>query len=120
MPIRKREPQAGEMLCPYDGVVYSNVPGYESARGCPVCKGIGPYHVPVPIIGEDWTERPRDGQLIEAFSVPLNKWLPAIYFDGGIDGLLQWEHAEDDWCELEEYGAEVITRWRPRKQQEVR
>ena len=43
----KREPQEGEVYCPYDGIAYSKVPGYISGYGCPVCGGIGQYHLPV-------------------------------------------------------------------------
>ena len=43
----KREPQKGERLCPFDNVLYSQVPGYVSGCGCPVCKAIGQYHLPV-------------------------------------------------------------------------
>lgn len=43
----KREPQEGEVYCPYDGIAYSKVPGYISGYGCPVCGAIGQYHVPI-------------------------------------------------------------------------
>ena len=43
----KREPQQGEVCCPYDGVAYSKVPGYISGYGCPVCGAIGQYHLPI-------------------------------------------------------------------------
>jgi hypothetical protein len=55
-----------------------------------------------------------DGQEIEAFSAPLNKWLSATYWDDGMDGLVEWP--DGDLGEIEEYGRDVITRWRePRK-----
>ncbi len=34
--------------CPYTGLAYSEVPGYISGYGCPVCKGIGPSHLTLP------------------------------------------------------------------------
>jgi hypothetical protein len=43
----KRKPKKNEKLCSYDGIAYSKVPGYISGYGCPVCKGIGPYHLPI-------------------------------------------------------------------------
>ncbi|MES3004696.1 MAG: hypothetical protein V4690_01130 [Patescibacteria group bacterium] len=43
----KRHPRKGERLCPYDGIAYRMVPGYESSRGCPVCKAIAEFHLPV-------------------------------------------------------------------------
>jgi hypothetical protein len=46
--IDKRKPSKDEKPCPYDGIAYSKVPGYVSGYGCPVCKGIGPYHLPIP------------------------------------------------------------------------
>lgn len=46
-PFDKRKPARGEQLCPYDGISYSKVPGYVSGYGCPVCKAIGPHHLPV-------------------------------------------------------------------------
>ena len=45
----KRDPGPGEKLCPYDGIAYNKVPGYEPGYGCPICKAIGQYHLPVPI-----------------------------------------------------------------------
>ena len=49
---RKVEPREGEEYCPYDGIAYEQVPGYKPGHGCPVCKGIGEYHLPVPIAEE--------------------------------------------------------------------
>jgi len=36
----------GSVECPYEGIVFSMVPGYEPGRGCPVCKGLE-YHLRV-------------------------------------------------------------------------
>lgn len=47
-PWPKREPGFDERYCPYDGVAYSKVPGYVSGYGCPVCKAISSYHLPIP------------------------------------------------------------------------
>ena len=44
---RKKEPTEEETHCPYDGIANSQIPGYVSGYGCPVCKAIGAYHVPV-------------------------------------------------------------------------
>jgi len=44
----KRVLGINERLCPYDGKLYEQVPGYISGYGCPVCKGIGNFHLPVP------------------------------------------------------------------------
>ena len=44
----KKSPGPGEVLCPHDGVLFDKVPGYEPQRGCPVCKAIGMYHLPIP------------------------------------------------------------------------
>lgn len=41
------EPNENEDACPYDGIAYSQIPGYISGYGCPICKGIGPYHLPI-------------------------------------------------------------------------
>ncbi len=47
--FEKRHPREGEKYCPYDNIFpYSSIPGYHSARGCPVCGGIATHHVPVP------------------------------------------------------------------------
>lgn len=48
-PFQKREPGEGEKPCPYDGIAYSQVPGYVSGYGCPVCEAISAYHLPVPV-----------------------------------------------------------------------
>lgn len=48
-PFPKRKPRKGERLCPFDNIAYSKVPGYVSGYGCPVCKAIGQYHLPVPV-----------------------------------------------------------------------
>lgn len=45
---RKRKPGKGEKPCPYDDVPYKDVPGYVPGYGCPVCKAISFYHLPVP------------------------------------------------------------------------
>ena len=45
----KREPMKNENHCPYNGVAYSQVPGYDPGYGCPICKGIGLRHLPIPI-----------------------------------------------------------------------
>lgn len=50
IPFSKRQPAKGEKLCPYDDVAYERVPGYVSGYGCPVCKAISFYHLPVPDI----------------------------------------------------------------------
>ena len=34
-----------DVMCPYAGIAYSEVPGYISGYGCPVCGGIGPSHL---------------------------------------------------------------------------
>ncbi len=55
-PYIKREPLNGEIHCPYDNITYNHVPGYVEGYGCPVCKAIGTYHLPVstlPFIS-DW------------------------------------------------------------------
>ena len=36
-----------EKPCPYDGVLYSKVPGYIEGYGCPVCKAIGFSHLSI-------------------------------------------------------------------------
>jgi len=46
--FEKRKPTKSEKLCPFDDVPYNEVPGYEPGYGCPVCKAIGLYHLPVP------------------------------------------------------------------------
>jgi hypothetical protein len=46
-PFAKQKPKKGQVLCPYDGIAYSQVPGYVSGYGCPVCEAISFYHVPV-------------------------------------------------------------------------
>lgn len=46
-PFPKREPGPDETLCPYDGIAYRKVPGYMEGYGCPVCKAISFYHLPV-------------------------------------------------------------------------
>ena len=46
--IKERKPTKGEKPCPFHGVPYSEIPGYELGYGCPVCKAIGLYHLPVP------------------------------------------------------------------------
>jgi hypothetical protein len=43
----KRNPGKGEKKCPYDGIKYSKIPGY-TWHGCPICKSVGPWHLPVP------------------------------------------------------------------------
>lgn len=45
--FKKRWPKKGERFCPYDGVAYGRVPGYIVGYGCPVCKAIGNFHLPV-------------------------------------------------------------------------
>ena len=45
--IKKRKPQKEEKPCPYDNVFYWEIPGYIEGYGCPVCKAIGPYHLPI-------------------------------------------------------------------------
>jgi hypothetical protein len=37
-----------EELCPYDKTSYQAIPGYVTGKGCPVCKSIADYHLPVP------------------------------------------------------------------------
>jgi len=46
-PFPKRKPLKGETLCPFDNVPYNEVPNYKSGFGCPVCKAIGQYHLPI-------------------------------------------------------------------------
>lgn len=43
----KGVPLENEIYCPYDDTSYNQVPGYVSGYGCPVCKAIGVYHLPV-------------------------------------------------------------------------
>ena len=58
-----------------------------------------------------WTEaRPKDGERIEAYSVPMDEWYPGTYWNDG-DGLIEWDH-DPSPCEIEEYGKDVITKWR--------
>lgn len=40
-------PTGIEQPCPYTGIAYSNVPGYVTGYGCPVCKAIGPSHLTI-------------------------------------------------------------------------
>lgn len=44
---QKIEPGLGEKYCPYDGVAYKDIPDYMPGYGCPVCKAVGRYHIPV-------------------------------------------------------------------------
>ncbi len=44
----KRQLINNEKLCPYDGVAYKDVPGYIPGYGCPICKAISSFHLPVP------------------------------------------------------------------------
>jgi len=53
------------------------------------------------------TSRPSDGQKIEA-RFPDGKWRKAIYYEGGIDGIIEDE--DGDVTEIEEYGDEML--WR--------
>jgi hypothetical protein len=46
-------PMAVGEPCPYDGVQFKRVPGYEEGYGCPVCKGLS-YHL---LLEEDTVER---------------------------------------------------------------
>ncbi len=48
----KREPGEGEKLCPNDGITYSDVPDNEDNFGCPICKAVGPHHLPIPDTGK--------------------------------------------------------------------
>ena len=58
-----------------------------------------------------WAERrPRDGQEIDAYSVPLDQWFIGYYYNDGIDGIIEWENG--DICEIEEYGKDTITKWK--------
>jgi hypothetical protein len=58
-----------------------------------------------------WAEkRPEDGERIEAWSEPIQEWMQGTYFADGIDGLIEWPDAS--LCEIEEYGAEEIPKWR--------
>ena len=36
----------GIVMCPYEGVKFKLVPGYDAGYGCPVCKGLS-YHIPI-------------------------------------------------------------------------
>lgn len=48
--------------------------------------------------------RPRDGQEIEVWSTIENNWLRAIYWDDGIDGLIEFYGDYDgEMTEIEEY-----------------
>lgn len=46
-PFAKRKPLEGEILCPYNEVPYNEILGYISGYGCPVCKAIGVFHIPI-------------------------------------------------------------------------
>ena len=67
----KRKPQKGEMDCPYDGIAYSNVPGYIGGYGCPVCGAISFYHLPVKKSAQQSVQ--RIGLLVR-----ISEWFGAI------------------------------------------
>ena len=46
----------GWQRCPWDGVAYREVPGYCEGYGCPVCKGLGTHHIPVPVTNMRWED----------------------------------------------------------------
>lgn len=48
-----------EMPCPYDGVNYSEVPGWSAGEGCPVCYSQGDSHEYVEK-GDGWGSRHKD------------------------------------------------------------
>lgn len=48
-----------EMPCPYDGVNYSEVPGWSGGEGCPVCYSQGDSHKYVEK-GDGWGSRHKD------------------------------------------------------------
>jgi len=52
--------------------------------------------------------RPADGETIEA-KFPDGNWYTVIYYDDGIDGILEDEDGEV--TEVDEYGKEMA--WRP-------
>lgn len=36
-----------EIACPYDKIAYHRIPGYIAGYGCPACKSVVSYHLPI-------------------------------------------------------------------------
>ena len=43
----KRVPLMDEVLCPYDGIAYVDVPNYMGDYRCPICKSTDVSHLPI-------------------------------------------------------------------------
>lgn len=77
-----------EMPCPYDGVHYSEVPGWIAGEGCPVCYSTGNQHGHVEK-GDGWGSRHKDHEPLKRARRIIEKsriaWLePDIRINRGI------------------------------------
>jgi len=58
-----------------------------------------------------WAEQlPPDGESIEAWSEPMTIWIHGVFCEDDSLSGIEWD--DGTFCELEEYGADVITKWR--------